>query len=206
MAERLHTSRVLAGLTGLPRAFVVVGDRDPNGEAEGGKSPSPIELALEQGRQEGLKEGAARAIEAQRLERDALLSAISESVASLVDLRATITRRHEQAMLDLALAAASRMLRDKIDQNDPVAARALREALAALPESGRVQVRLHPDDIDSVRRDLAREIAAERVVLTADATIGRGGCVVDCDAGSLDATRETALVLVEETVRGTDTP
>jgi len=98
------------------------------------------------------------------------------------------------------------MLRDKIDGGDPVASRALEEALSALPESGPVRARLHPDDIESVRRDLTREIDDGRVVLTADDTISRGGCIVNSDAGTIDATVETAIAMVAETAKGTKAP
>ena len=106
-------------------------------------------------------------------------------------------------MLELALSAASRMLRDKIDQDDPIASRALQEAIAALPENGPIAARLHPEDIESVRRDLAREIDSGRIVLTADETLSRGGCIVTSDAGTIDATVETAITLAAEAATGT---
>ena len=105
-------------------------------------------------------------------------------------------------MLDLALAAASRIVRERIEAGDPVAARALREALDALPRATPVKVRLHADDAAAIESALAAEIAAGRITIEPDRGVERGGCLVESSTGIIDATLEVAEAAVRAAAEG----
>jgi flagellar assembly protein FliH len=184
MPDQERTSRIVEGAPDLPRPFT---DDDQNVDAV-----DPIDEALARGRAEGLAEGERRAAEAHEQQLHAVRDEVAGALKELGELRVKLTREHKALMIELALEAASRIVRERIEADDPVAARALAEAVEALPSGETIQARLHPEDVEAVKRDLADLVAGRRIELLADQGISRGGCVVDSGAGRIDATLETA--------------
>ena len=65
----------------------------------------------------------------------------------------------------------------------------VRDALTALVANVKDNVlRLHPSDLDLVRRHLADDLARGEWRLVADESIEPGGCRIDAANGSVDAT------------------
>lgn len=124
------------------------------------------------------------------------------ALSRLAEIEAAVVRDLEHRLLDVALAAASRVVRERIEAGDPVAVRALREALDAVPASGEIRVRVHPDDAEAIGRETESEVARGRIVLVPDPSIGRGGCVVESAVGTVDATVGRALEAVCTAGRG----
>jgi flagellar assembly protein FliH len=196
MPDRERPTRILEGVEDLPRPFVdpLVGGTGEDGEA----GADPLEAALERGREEGRAEGERRAAEAFERKLEECRDKVSGALKELGELQGNLAREYKSLLVELALEAASRIAREKIEEGDPVAARALEQALKALPSEKTIQARLHPDDIESVRRDLADLITRRKVDLRPDESVSRGGCVVESGSGRIDATLETAT----EKVRG----
>ncbi|MDQ6628939.1 MAG: FliH/SctL family protein [Pseudomonadota bacterium] len=97
-----------------------------------------------------------------------------------------------QAVAATAVSLAAQILRGELVQNPAVAARVAEEALEALLLNARhITLRVHPDDQALVAEGAADIIAARGARLIADASVSRGGCLVDSDIGSIDASLET---------------
>ena len=191
MSRRERSTRVVADAAALPRAFEparVVAD--------------PAEEAYRRGLREGAERAAAEAEARCAAGLDEMRAELAGALATLGDLRRRLTRDHEQTMIELALAAASVVVRERIAADDPVAARAVRDALDAVPSGDDTLVRLHPDDVGGVERALATAGADGGVTIRADDAVARGGCVVSTAAGTVDARLETALDAVADAARG----
>ena len=66
------------------------------------------------------------------------------------------------------------------------------EALETLLLSARhITVRVHPDDHTLVAQGASETLAARGARLVADASISRGGCLVESDIGIIDGSLET---------------
>lgn len=154
----------------------------------------------------GLEQGLAAGLEQAQAEFDERLAAIqcelATALARLCALEERLTRECQASMIELALEAASKILRERVLADDPVAARALAEAVAALPVGTALKARLNPADRERVAAELAEELAHGRIELVADERIGRGGCTVESIAGTIDATPETALAAVRAATEG----
>jgi flagellar assembly protein FliH len=181
-------SRVVLGLGELPRAFDERRD-DPEGTVD--SAAEALASATSRGREEGVEEG-------RRLAHDEASNTIAQMRAELTraleriaELESELNRRHREKMIELALEAASKIVRARIDAADPIAARALREAVDAMP-SGSIRARLHPDDLEVARDELRELIEREQIELAPDPKVGRGGCVVESRAGVIHATTEIA--------------
>lgn len=135
-----------------------------------------------------------------------------QAVAALADSFARQTREMRRVAdhlaTELALAIAAKLLEREV--TDAAATRTLiAHALANVPVSGRLTIRLNPADADLLREARGKPLAEgavlpEDATLVADPSLKRGGCIVESGAGSLDARLETQLALVARALRGTD--
>ena len=96
-----------------------------------------------------------------------------------------------QAVAATAISLAAQIVRGELALDPAVAARVAEEALEALLLNARhITLRVHPDDLALVAEGAADVIAARGARLIADAAVTRGGCLIDSDIGSIDASVE----------------
>ncbi|WP_172200457.1 FliH/SctL family protein [Niveibacterium sp. COAC-50] len=161
-------------------------------------------------RQRGYAEGLAsgneefRRLAAERAERDH-----SERTALLRDTLARIDaslsdrlRLQEAQIVELVTIAATRILGETFVDAEAVAA-VVRHTLAAAHAAGRVRVRLHPDDLTRLTelidpQELAT--ASQQLEFAADAGLAGGGCIIDTPIGQFDASLDTQLRVLHETL------
>jgi flagellar assembly protein FliH len=147
----------------------------------------------------GLEEGYARGAE----QWAAAVEAARESVRLAIE-------RSQQQVARLALRVAEKILRQKLETSPealvPVVDEALR-SLQAQPQS-RVVLRVHPDDQPVLEprkaRWLARFPGLESLKVVADEELPRGSCRIESDFGTVDATIETQLAVIERHLLGGD--
>lgn len=182
----------------LGRPFEAQANAGPGDPAE------ELDTARAEALQQGYDEGLSRARQEMDAEIEAFRVEVGASLKRIVEYEKTFADQHETQILELVVEVASRIARERIEQDDPVALRALREALDALPNSGQVRARLHPDDVDAIRSDAELEINAGRLEIVADEAIARGGTLLETELGTLAATIETAERQVSEALLGNE--
>ncbi len=95
----------------------------------------------------------------------------------------------------LAISAtqlARRIVRAELATRPDLVAAVAQEALDTLLLSAHhITLRVHPDDHALVAQGAAEVLAARGARLLADASVTRGGCLVESDIGVIDATLET---------------
>lgn len=107
----------------------------------------------------------------------------------------------------LAVRMAEKILARALAIDPSAMADIARQALeAARARAGVLSLRVHPDDlavIEAARPALAARLAkGVELRLVTDAAVGRHGCVVESQAGRLDARLETQLAALEQAVFG----
>jgi len=94
-----------------------------------------------------------------------------------------------QGVLELACELARQVLRHELSSNPNALLPVVREALGMLSvDSKAVLVRMNPLDVDVFEPVLAQEFSNMSLNLLADATIARGGCLVEAAGTVVDAT------------------
>jgi flagellar assembly protein FliH len=121
-----------------------------------------------------------------------------ERLAALLATLGDHAARHEQKLadevLDLALALARQLVGGALEVRRELILPIVAAALRQLPQSTqRVQLRVHPSDLALIRERLPAEPDGPRVTLVGDPAIAAGGCQIDTDHASLDATLPTRL-------------
>ncbi len=154
-----------------------------------------IAAECEQARQLGYAEGQTRACE----ELAAVAAPLAALVAGSVVDHAESLRRLDEETLDLSLAIARAVVKHEVTLAPETALAVARAALDELSAGSVVTIRVHPDD-DTTLRTGASHLglpAATQVDVVADASIARGGCVIESGAGRVDATFDTQLARME---------
>jgi flagellar assembly protein FliH len=94
-----------------------------------------------------------------------------------------------QALARATVLLARQVLRDELRTNPQHVAAVAREAVAAMVTSARqIVVRVHPDDLPLVDEGAGDALRGRGARLLGDAGVQRGGCHVESDAGTVDAT------------------
>ena len=134
------------------------------------------------------------------------LSALQQAAADLQRAKQAWLSHWESSAVHLSAAIAARIIRGELHRRPEITLALVREALELAAGSPVVRLHLHPDDHESlgteVRALIGSMSALGRAEITADATIGRGGCRVETRFGTIDQQFESQLKRIEEELTG----
>ncbi|PYN97181.1 MAG: hypothetical protein DMD91_18835 [Candidatus Rokuibacteriota bacterium] len=141
-------------------------------------------------REQGFEAGRRQALEQMGAELRSAASALAAAAQKLDDSQ---SRLHAQVMAELPGAAveiASRILRQELALKPDALVRVIRDALAAVTPTSRVELRVNPEDLavfDQHKALLADALGSADVRLESSPDIRRGGCLIETDALTLAA-------------------
>jgi flagellar biosynthesis/type III secretory pathway protein FliH len=114
-----------------------------------------------------------------------------------------VVRDCEQALIGIAWETARKVV-NSIEITPSLVEAALEESLVSLRQTGRVRVQLHAEDLallEGVNSPvLLKELGGERLRFEVSSEVGRGGCLVYTDFGTVDARREVKLELLRHSM------
>lgn len=163
---------------------------------------SDLEALERQARQEGHALGHAEGTALAQQQARARMAQLDALYASAARPLAALDTATEQELAQLAMVMAQRIVAHELRVAPERIAQIVQQAAAALPSATReLRVRLHPDDVA-----LLRELDAAQThwQLVADATISRGGCLLEAERSRLDARLETRLAALIDAALGDD--
>ena len=110
----------------------------------------------------------------------------------------------EPQIITLVFDLAKKVIKQEIEVSRTVALSVIQHALRRVVDSGSLRIRVHPDDLQTVRGHredlLALVDGARHVEIIDDRRVSPGGCVLETPAGNIDANIETQLTEVEKTL------
>ena len=164
--------------------------------------PSAQEIAekyRQQGYAEGFIQGAAQArLEVQReihdtleLQKQTAAQDMAEMIKSLQAQLLEIEQAAAEQVLVLACELSRQIMRRQVQVDPQTLLPVIKEALSqVLVESKVKRLRLHPQDMANVQTHLGPALSDTQVTLVADASLTRGGCVLEASHVTVDATME----------------
>ena len=167
--------------------------------------------AFEQGRQQGYAEGQEQGLEAGRKQGyEESLHLLQNQAAELASLLEALSEPFkkldetvEQELVKLTIAIASQLIRRELKLDPGEIVGVVREAINALPLAAqKVTVNLHPDDAALVRTALKLDESMPPWRLQENPLLSRGGCTVETEVSSIDASVESRVAAVIATVLG----
>ncbi len=144
-------------------------------------------------RQAGYKEGEVAA--AARWEP--ALERLTRSVAEIGGLRSRLRREAETDLVQLSLTIARRVLRRELSVDPEALLSLVKVALERVEQREAQRIRIRPEDAPRVAAALERMGVPQRLEVVGDASLERGGVVVETTKGALDASLETQMAEIE---------
>ena len=132
--------------------------------------------------------------------REALRAELDDMAAQIGAAREELWRRQETEMVGLALDIARQVVKAEITQNLDVVRQVLSNAIRRISDKDNVRVRVSVSDaprVKEMRQDLMEIVDGLRhLEIVDDRRVGDGGCVIETNAGTIDAKIETQLAEV----------
>jgi len=154
-----------------------------------------VQEARQSGYQDGYRNGLA-ALESYKQTQAAQIAVyLNDQVGALAaDFHRRLDALEQQLagrIAGVALELARQVVRSEINQQPEMVVEVAEQALNALLTSARqIVLRLHPDDFAMAQGQLSETLEARGARLVPDASITRGGCLVESDIAVVDATVE----------------
>jgi len=151
--------------------------------------------------------------EAERLRAQAItegrergLAAVSELMVAARASAARAQRNVQGDLRTLAVRIAERILDRELSLNPDAVSDIVAAALRQAGAPRDIVLRVHPDDLKALERGrprlLERALRAQALQFRADPSIGRGGCIVESELGTVDARLPVQLEAIERALRG----
>ena len=159
--------------------------------------------AFRKGREAGVKQGYKEGVERGNIEADARLKQLEALLEVLARPLDALDDEVEASLVDLTIAIARQLIRREIKASPGEIVAVAREAMRTLPLSSRnIRLHLHPEDAALVTEAMGRPMQQGAWEIVEDPALTRGGCEVETDDSSVDATVERRLAQVISNIFG----
>ena len=174
-------------------------------ESDAARPSSATDEIEKQAYESGFQEGRESAFESQTVQVESAVKSLNQAATDILNLRQEIYRTVEHEVVELALAIARKVVCQEIKINPDVVICVAREALSQVDAPGKIKIRLNPADLEFINAtqgqisELVHQM--DNVALETEASIARGGCVIETNQGDIDARIEKQFQVVEDKFR-----
>ena len=132
--------------------------------------------------------------------KEALRAEVNELVREIADARQTLWAGQESEMVALTFEIAQQVIKTEVSQNPEVVRAVIANAVRRITDKENVRVRVSVSDAPRVK-EMRQEIlelmdGLRHLEIVDDRRVGDGGCVIETNAGTIDAKIETQLAEV----------
>lgn len=160
---------------------------------------------FEQGQNQGFEAGHKKGYEESQHLLQKQVAELNLLLESLAEPFKNLDEEVENELVKLVIAIAGQIIRREIKLDPGQIVGVIREAIAVLPlATQNITLNLHPEDADLVRSVLKLDENPPPWRLRDNPLITRGGCTLETDISTVDATLEKRVAAVIATVLGGD--
>jgi len=160
--------------------------------------PAQIEKAAYEN---GFRQGEKAGLEIAERKAEVLMRRYAEAIEEIAGLKPALYKQAEREVVKLALEVAKKIVHREVQVDREIVQTLISVALSHVAVKSAVTVHLHPADYNFVldqRVASGRGDEADReIVLLADKSIERGGCLIETECGDIDARIEEEFREVE---------
>jgi len=162
-----------------------------------------LKQGYEKGYQQGVETGHKKGYEESQHLLQKQVSELNSLLEALAEPFKQLDHEVEQQLLKLVIAIARQIIRREVKLEPGQIIAVIREAVNALPlASQKITLNLHPEDAELVRSILKLDENPPPWRLQENPLITRGGCTVETEVSTVDATLEKRLSAVIATMLG----
>ena len=166
--------------------------------------------AAEEGKVEGHATGLRQGLDAAKQQMSAQLQQTCDQcnamVAAAEQEARQILQEAEPKIIELVMAISRKVIIDEVETRPTVVLELVRGALARVRDQNQIIIHVSPDDYEFImqsRRILQAVVGAEQTLtVTADAVLGKGGCLIETSFGTVEAGIDTQLDSIHRVLQG----
>lgn len=153
-------------------------------------------------RELGYKEGLERA----SVETAQALQVVAKMVREASEQKWKVVHGAEADIVELALEIAEKVIAEHVKVSPATVANVARKALMLAVERENLAIRVNPDDLETIKTTREELMSAmdgiKKIEVIADRRVRSGGCVIETNAGNIDARVDSQLNEIEQSLRG----
>ncbi len=155
--------------------------------------------AYAQGYEQGQKDG-------EQLGRKQFTVGLQHLESVLENLKkesAALAIKYEAQMVQTCLIVAGRLLERQVTEDDELMARVLTASLQRAVEGSSIIVHINPRDRENLEDEFLSRLSApggNKIEIRANASVSRGGCLIETEFGLIDATIESRWKAMVEAI------
>ncbi len=166
-----------------------------------GIDPLVVEEMVEEAFGRGIAEGQRRA----EADYGSATVALLELCRQLDQFRETLLKNSFGEMQDLTLALAEKIIRASVLEQDATILATVEEALHSAVRSDEFYIYVNPEDFDTIQAKSADLVSGlsglNNIVIKKDSTLERGGCKVESENCTVDATIASQFELIRDKIK-----
>ena len=158
--------------------------------------------AYAQGYEQGQKDGE----EFGRRQFDVRLQHLESVLENLKKETGTLAPKYEAQMVQVCLLVAGKLLEKEIKTDGDLISRVLNASLEKAVEGSSIIVHLSPRDRENLDEEFLARLSSpggNRIEVRANASVKRGGCLIETEFGLIDASLESRWNAMVETINQT---
>lgn len=151
---------------------------------------------------DGFLSGQREGIAVGRRELTAAITLVQHVASQTKAMRDQLLVQAEREIVELVIAATESIIGARVAMDEPLVHETVRRALERAGSQNVVRVRVSPEDLERVSIRLAEDRdSVSDFELLADGSVSVGGCIVDTEAGRVDARLDVQLGQVADLLR-----
>jgi len=162
---------------------------------------SAYSKGYEQGSEKGEKEGKIKGNEKGVEQFAAIIEKWEGMILKVLVDKKELMEKAEPTLVTLASDIAEKIIDASLPLDKEIVIRQVQKSLKEVVEREWIRIRVYPDDILEVRAykpKFLSEMDAKEIEIVEDASVGRGGCVIETPSGNIDARLKTQISRINE--------
>jgi len=156
-------------------------------------------------KKEAYEKGFSEGMESREKEFLAALNTMAEVTREISEFKKNFYSEVEEQMLGLACSIAEKVIHTEVSTNKNIVLAVLREAVKNVVDQDGMKIRLNPDDlrfITEMKPDFLQGInGVKNTTFEEDASIKRGGVILETISGEVDARLEQQLIEIKKSFK-----
>ncbi len=177
----------------------------PPKETKAEKEQPQEQIDVEGLRAEAYAQGQTEARKKMRQELDTVLQAFTQAAKELDGLRSDFLRRQGEDLVRLAMEVAEQVIAAELSLNPDLILSIVGKAMESAFEADEYRILVNPEDVSVVQENrpllLANINGLRQIHVQGDASITRGGCIVESNKGQVDARVESKMAEIHKQLK-----
>lgn len=191
----------LQGMKKNKAEFIPLGGKQADAGSSCNQSEPTIEekiaLLEKEAYDKGFAQGEKDGFELGEIKSKKVIENIENLLDDMTRLKGRLVKRYEKEILETIFTIAKKVIHTHMQIEESAVRDTILEALNLTTEKRDITLKINPDDfeyVENLRPELfSRHMNVKSIAITSDPTITRGGCLLETPSGDVDASIETQL-------------